>query len=199
MQKSIKLSKYASLMGIHYQTALNHFHAGLIVGAYQDGKTKTIYVPNPDYVERSPALSERTCVYCRVSNHDRRKELDYQVQRCLEFCAANGYKVDGVYKEVASGMNDGRVQLWRMLSSNPTRIIIENKDRLTRFGFEYISRLYADKGEIIVMNPNIDDEHDLIKDMISIVTSFCCRLYGLRRAKNKMERLEKILKENNEE
>ena len=53
--------------------------------------------------------------------------------------------------------------------------------------------------EIIVMNPNIDDEHDLIKDMIAIVTSFCCRLYGMRRAKNKMERLEKILKENNEE
>ena len=186
-------------MGIHYQTALNHFHDGLISGAYQDEKTKTIYVPNPDYVDRSAELSERTVIYCRVSNHDRRKELEYQVQRCLDFCASNGYKVDAVYKEVASGMNDNRVQLWRMLSSNPTRIIVENKDRLTRFGFEYISRLYADKGEIIVMNPNIDDEHDLIKDMIAVVTSFCCRLYGMRRAKNKMERLEKILKENNEE
>lgn len=54
-------------------------------------------------------------------------------------------------------------------------------------------------GEIIVMNPNLDDEHDLIKDMISIVTSFCCRLYGMRRAKNKMNKLEKLLKETNEE
>jgi len=28
-----------------------------------------------------------------------------------------------------------------MIESNPTLIVIENKDRLTRFGFEYIKRI----------------------------------------------------------
>lgn len=82
-----------------------------------------------------------------------------------------------------------------MMYSRPTRIVVENKDRLTRFGYEYISKLYAEHGEIVVMNPNDNDEHDLMQDMISIVTSFCCRLYGMRRAKNKVDKIKKALEE----
>lgn len=197
MKQRIKLSKYAKQLGCSYQSALKKFHKGLIPGAYQEESTGSIYVEDPD-VDPRKETPERTCIYCRVSNQSRRKELDYQVQRCLDFCAANGFKVDDIYKEVASGMNDSRNQFWRMMSSRPTRIVVENKDRLTRFGFEYIDKLYADRGEIIVMNPNDNDEHDLMQDMISIVTSFCCRLYGMRRAKNKLDKIKKALEEENQ-
>lgn len=91
-------------------------------------------------------------------------------------------------------MNENRKELWKMLDSEPTTIVVENKDRLTRFGFKYLENLLNRRGcTILVLNPAVSDEQDLIKDMISVVTSFCCRLYGLRRTKNKMDKIRKVL------
>jgi putative resolvase len=50
-------------------------------------------------------------IYCRVSNHSRKKEIEYQIERCEEYCRAKGYSITKVYKEIASGMNDNRKQL----------------------------------------------------------------------------------------
>lgn len=74
-----------------------------------------------------------------------------------------------------------------MLNSKPTTIVVENKDRLTRFGFKYIENLCG--GEIIVINPEDNNEKDLFRDLISVITSFCCRLYGLRRGSNRAKRI----------
>ena len=91
-------------------------------------------------------------------------------------------------------MNDKRTQLIKMLDSAPTMIIVENKDRLTRFGFHYLETLLRKLGcTVIVMNEAATDEQDLMKDLVSIITSFCCRLYGLRRSKNKVEQIQKVL------
>jgi putative resolvase len=91
-------------------------------------------------------------------------------------------------------MNDSRRELWRMLDSLPTKIIVENRDRLTRFGFAYLDRLLERQGcTIFVLNPGIDDTQDLLKDLTSVIYSFCARLYGLRRAKNKLESIKQCL------
>lgn len=149
----------------------------------------------PVEVDPLTTKTEKTVVYARVSNQNRRKEMDYQVNRICKFANERGYVVDAVFKEVASGMNDNRRQFWKMLESKPTRIIVENKDRLTRFGFNYIERLLGCQGcEIVVMNKAMEDETDLMQDLISIVTSFCCRLYGLRRGANKAKAIKKELK-----
>jgi len=67
-------------------------------------------------------------------------------------------------------------------------IIIENKDRLTRFGFNYISLFLSLKGKKIVIINHVDvDKQDLLNDMISIFYSFSARMYGLRKKKNKEE------------
>lgn len=120
--------------------------------------------------------------------------MEYQVDRIIKFAKAKGIVVDKVYKEVASGMNDNRKQLWKMLNSNPSKVIVENKDRLTRFGFSYLERLLEKQGcEIIVMNRDEEDEKDLMKDLVSVITSFCCRLYGLRKGINKTKEVKKII------
>ena len=140
-------------------------------------------------VNEKETKEQRIVIYCRVSNQSRKKELEYQVERCKQYCISKGYQVHQIYKEIASGMNDNRKEFWKMIESNPTLIIVENKDRLTRFGFEYIKRIGNMSGiGIEVMFPNENDEEDLMKDMISIVTSFCCRLYGLRRGQNKVNK-----------
>ena len=118
--------------------------------------------------------------------------MEYQVDRIQKFAEGKGHSIDKIYKEVASGMNDSRKQLWKMIESKPKIIFIENKDRLTRFGYEYLCRLLKNQGtEIICVNLNETEEDDLMKDMISIITSFCCRLYGQRREKTKVTNLKR--------
>ena len=193
MQKIIKLSKYAEMMGVSYVTAFRWFKNKKIEGAFQlDSSSIFIKLPEED----KPNVPQSISVYCRVSNQSRKNEMEYQVDRCVKFCNERGLKVDTIFKEIASGMNDKRKKFWEMLDKKPTIIVVENKDRLTRFGFNYLEKLLKNQGcEIIVMNPNKDDEQDLIRDLVSVITSFCCRLYGLRRMKNKVDRIKTILYE----
>lgn len=64
---------------------------------------------------------------------------------------------------------------------------MEHKDRLTRFGFNYIKLLLNDC-EIVVVN-KCETDQDLFKDFVSLVTSFCARIYGKRRTKRKTEQI----------
>jgi len=178
-------------MGVCYKTAHLWWKSGKLENAFKS-KTGGILVREIE----EDVHPERVVIYCRVSNQNRREEMQYQVNRCLDFCAAKGLSVSDTYYEVASGMNDNRVKLWKMLNSNPTTIVIENKDRLTRFGFKYLENLLNKQGcKIIVMNDNDNDEQDLMKDMVAIITSFCCRLYGLRRIKNKIDKIKQLVTE----
>jgi predicted site-specific integrase-resolvase len=74
-----------------------------------------------------------------------------------------------------------------LLDKSINRIVVEHADRLTRFGLNYIIKLYP--GEIVIINEVIEDEQDLMQDFVSLVTSFCARLYGKRRSKRKTEQL----------
>lgn len=186
----MKLSKWAKLQGVHYGTALRWFHQGKISGARQldtgtvlvDASTETI----------SQNKDTKAFIYCRVSTNERKDTLVGQEERCRQFCAASGIVVQKTFKEVASGMNDNRQQLMKMLAENPTMIVVENKDRLTRFGFNYLKILLEKLGcRIIVLNESGSDKEDLLRDLTSIMTSFCGRIYGLRRAKNKLVNIKK--------
>jgi len=189
----MKLSIWAKKQGINYHTAYKWFHQGLIPNSIKL-PTGTILINEENNVKNKP---ENIVTYARVSNHSRKNELEYQVDRIAQYCSSKGYRVNKQYKEIASGINDNRLQLWKMLDSNPTIIVVENKDRLTRFGFNYLQKLLEKQGcKVEVMNLDQEDETDLIKDLVSIITSFCCRLYGIRRAQNKIKKIKETLTEN---
>ncbi len=179
-----KLSDYAKEHGIHYKTAHVHFKKGLILGAYQL-PTGTIVIPD-NY--QKPKSTNRTSVYARVNSSQNKKNLESQALRVSQFCSANGWIVSQVIKECASGLNDKRPKLMKLLlDKSINRIVVEHSDRLTRFGFNYLNNLYH--GEIVIINEVIEDEQDLMQDFVSLVTSFCARLYGKRRSKRKTEKL----------
>jgi putative resolvase len=189
----MKLSNWAKQQGISYLTAFRWWQADKLPIKAQQMPSGTILV----FPETPDNVKENIVIYCRVSNQSRKTELEYQVKRCEDFCIANGWAITKTYKEVASGMNDNRKQFWKMLETKPTKIVIENKDRLTRFGFNYLDRLLKNIScEIVVINTSDTDEQDLLKDLVAVITSFCCRLYGLRRAQNKTNKIKKILKQN---
>lgn len=188
----MKLPEYAKRIGVTRFTAHKWFHEGKIPGAYQL-PSGLIYVPDSIFGTEKPKPKGLTVVYARVSSSEQRKtNLETQAERLTQFVIANGWVVDKVIKEVGSGLNDDRKKLTDLLRSDVKidRIIVEHKDRLTRFGFNYL-QILADKlgFEIIVVNPTMTDNEDLMQDFASIITSFCARLYSRRRAKRQTEKI----------
>jgi predicted site-specific integrase-resolvase len=109
--------------------------------------------------------------------------------RLVAYCAARGYQVAKVVKEVGSGINDARPKLLALLADQGIAlIVVERKDRLTRFGFRYLDTLLKTQGRAIeIVNQAENGTEDLWADLTAIVYSFCARLYGQRRAKRQTE------------
>lgn len=192
----MKLSVYARQLGISYRTALRWFKAGRIAGYQAD--TGTIIVTEPEAGKQASVAGQKVAVYARVSSAENKPNLESQAGRVLDYCAAKGWQVSQVVKEVGSGVNDSRPKLLKLLTDPAVTVIaVEHKDRLTRFGFYYIENLLAMQGRRIeVINLVDNGKEDLMQDFVSIITSFCARLYGQRRSGRKTERLIAELRDN---
>lgn len=193
--KYIKVSQYAKIMGLHPLTINRQFHQGLIDG-YQDERTKTIYLINPEWKERqnkSNQTSNRVILYARVSSTTNQKSLDGQIDRMRNYAAAKGYQIVNEVKEIASGINEQRPKFTKILKRHDYDILLsERQDRLTRFGFNYIQTLLNNQGiKVEVINESNDQKQEMMDDFISIVTSFWHRLYG----KNRKKKLNQIIED----
>ena len=194
----IKLSTWAKRNNVCYRTAWRWVNEGKFPQKTFITESGSIFVID-DGQPNSEETDNGTAVYCRVSTHERKNDLARQVERCKEFALAKGWNITKIGKEIASGMNDKRPELWKVIEAKPSRILVENKDRLTRFGFNYLQRLLKNQGtEIVVINEAEEDREDLIKDLCSVIYSFCARLYGMRRAANKARRIREEIKSEEE-
>jgi predicted site-specific integrase-resolvase len=187
----MKLSQWAKSKGIGYRAAWNHFKQGLIPGAYKLG-TGIIIVPDSDHIT---GKQEHVVCYARVSSSQNKDNLISQSKRLNDFCAAKGWVVSESIQEIGSGLNDSRKKILKIFSDKKaTKIIVEHKDRLTRFGFNYIDSLCKSFDcQIVIINPALNDKEDLVQDFTSIITSFCAKVYGQRRAKRNTEKIIKQL------
>ena len=193
--KKMKLSEYAKLKGVCYRTAWNWFVSGKISNSEQMDNG-TIIVNSQIMTKRD----ENVVLYARVSTYAKKDDLNRQMERLRDFSDSKGYFVKKEFKEIASGMNDNRKMLNKILEEqNYKTIIVENKDRLTRFGFNYIQTLLKGQDrEVVVINESRTEEDDLMKDFISVITSFCCRLYGMRKGLKKAKNIKSQLNDANE-
>ena len=189
----MKLSEYARQNNITYRTAQRHWANGMIPG--KQLATGTIVVFEDDKKEIVKPKILQVATYARVSSSKNKYNLDTQQSRLINYANAKGYQTAFNIKEIGSGLNDSRPKLLELLSNKDIDIIlVEHKDRLTRFGFKYIETLMEQQGrKIEVINNLDDDKDDLIQDFISVITSFCARIYGQRRSKRSTEKLIKEL------
>src|SRR5947209_15830647 len=181
----MKLSDYAKQQGVRYETAWRWFRDGKIQG-HRVGK-HTILV---DEEQPSSSLQpERVAIYARVSSAENKPNLDSQAERLLAYCSAKGYQVSKVVKEIGSGVNEARPKLLHLLEDESTTVIVvEHKERLSRFGVRYIETLLRVQGRRLeIVNESENDKEDLLADLTAILYSFCARMYGLHRAKRKTE------------
>ena len=170
----MKLSDYAKKVGVSYRTAYRWFKADKIRGYQMD--TGTIVITEED----EQRLQQKIAVYTRVSSAENRPNLSTQAERLIAYCAAKGWQIHTVVKEVGSGVNDNRKKFLKLLADPTiTIIVVEHKDRATCFGFRYLEtllelqgrrievRMFSDRLEIIspgglpgyITLDNIVDEH----------------------------------------
>jgi predicted site-specific integrase-resolvase len=189
----MKLSDYAKKLGVSYKTAWRMWKRGEIKATQLP--TGTIIVTTEE------VLPQGVAIYTRVSSAENKSNLDSQAERLKAYCIAKGYQIKYIVKEVGSGVNDNRKKLIELLLKDDYSLIIcEHKDRLTRVGFNYLKVLLNKQGkDIEVVNLAEERKDDLRQDFVAIMTSFCARLYSIRRRTRKTECLIQCLKENKNE
>lgn len=186
----MRLSAYAKQMGVSYKTAFRWWKAGKL-DAYQLD-TGTVIVREPDVPRTAPGVA----LYARVSSADQKEDLERQMQRLKDYAAAHGYQVTKTVSELASGLNDKRPKLMKLLTDPSVGIlVIEHRDRLTRFGFNYIEQLMQMQGRRVEVIFPSDTDNDLVDDFIAVITSMASRLYGRRTSKRRAEKIQQCVEQ----
>lgn len=188
----VKLSKYAEMTGVSVRTLWRRINDGSL--SVVRSSTGRVFVEINDDVA---PYKLNVCIYARVSSSENKDNLERQKERLISYCNAKGYKVSKIVTEIGSGLNDERKKLEKILLNRSINlIVVEHKDRLARFGLNYIQKLLElDNRKIEILNPQMNDEDDLMQDFVSIITSFVARLYGRRRSKRRTEQLIKSIKD----
>lgn len=179
----MKLSEYAKRNSVTYQTAYNWWKSGILNA--KQLPTGTIVVAD----DICTNVQKNSCVlYARVSTSEQKEHIERQMDRLRDFASAKGYKIINEFKEVASGLNENRKILNKILDSDDYEIlVVEHKDRLCRFGFAYIEKLLLNKKQKIeIIN---ESENDIIEDFVSIITCFCSKIYGRRGNTNRVKKI----------
>ena len=193
MDKLYSISKTADILGVSQKTLRvwdkqNKLIPVLTSGGHRRYKESDINA----FIGIDPISNDNKeiCViYARVSSQKRKMsgDLDRQSQRLSEYCAKHNLYVEHIIKDVGSGLNDKRIgfnQLTNLvITGKVNKVIIEHKDRLTRFQFNFIKKIFKTFGvDIIVIDDKdeISDIEELTRDMMSLLACFSVKYYGKR-------------------
>jgi len=190
----MKLSVWAKSQGISYLTAYRAWQKGALpVPAYQMAsgriivdleRTGPFYGTDANTKAPRENVSEGgVALYARVSGHGQKEDMDRQAERLRAHAESQGWAISRETREIGSGLNGHRPSLIKLLADPDVKtIVVEHRDRLARFGAEYIEAALAANGRRIVVLDETEQQDDLVHDMIDVLTSFCARIYGKRSA-----------------
>ena len=193
----MKLSQYAKQTGVTYKTAYRWFKAGTL-DAYQ---TATGLIIVRDKYDEKP-VTGRIALYARVSSIGQKEDGDRQLHRLKDYAAAKGYQVSKEVREIASGLNSmTSVRNARKLLAETSigTIVVENRDRLTRFGSHSIETLLEAQGRHLEMIFPGDTGEELVDDFVSVITSMAARIYGRRISKRRAEKMKQCVEQSMKE
>lgn len=168
------------------------------------GKLKVTLQPNgfydydDDSVYRLIGIENRDVVlYSRVSTSKQKDSLQTQIETLKAYAACNGFIINNVYSDVASGLSFDRKEFKHLLidiiNHKVKTVIITHKDRLTRVSFDIWKELFEYFNcNIIVINNDEDDDKGLFADIISLLHCFSMRMYSKRR-KKKLQLVKDVL------
>lgn len=145
-----------------------------------------------DFLGKKNRVSNDIVIYARVSNNSQKDDLKNQIEYLKNYSNSKGYCISEIISDIGSGLNYNRKN-WNLLLKNIltkkiSKVIISHKDRFIRFGFDWFFNFANMYGcEIEVVNNEITSpQEEMVKDLISIIHVFSCRIYGLRKYKNQI-------------
>jgi putative resolvase len=189
----IKLSKLAKDLGVTKVTLYNWKNEGKIQFIKQ-GNGNMNFVTVETYNELLGIKNDReekVVIYCRISSSENVNNLDIQKERLISYCNAKGYKVHKIITEIGSAIDDERPKLIKLLFDNEyTKIVVEHKDVLASFGFNYFDTfINVLNKEIEVVNNTISSNNELLSDLSNIISSYYYKLNGIKISKTKLNNI----------
>lgn len=191
-----KPKEVCQLLGVSLRTVQNMTQDGRLDVVWS--KTGRRYIPKQSLIEHLRSIGylveqdERMdVIYARVSTHKQkaRGDLQRQIEQIQSFAISKNPKNLKTITDVGSGLNDSRAGLLNLIKliqdDQVDRVFINYKDRLTRFGFNYIQAICEHhQTKIIIVSDEVMDKslsEELAEDIISIIHSFSGKMYGLRK------------------
>ena len=198
-----KPKDFAELLGVSVKTLQRWDRDGILKA--NRTPTDRRYYTYDQYLQFKGIQTENDIrdivIYARVSTRNQKDDLQNQVEFLKQFCNAKGIIVNQCVEDFGSGLNYNRKKwnklLDEVMANKIKTIVISNKDRFIRFGYDWFEK-FCEKFNtkiIIVNNETLSSNEELVQDIISILHVFSCRLYGLRKYKNQIKEDEEIAKE----
>lgn len=204
-QRYVSIGKAADLLGVHVDTLREWDAEGKLCPIKTPGNHRRYLLEDIESLcgkvtKKAKSDLIRVASYARVSSHEQKAkgDLERQAGRILSYCAEKGYHVVKSYEEVGSGMSDTRSklqQLFKLVADGKIdKVIVEHKDRLTRFNFNFLAQFFDSFGvEIEWVSEvlgNKSYEEELVEDMLTLMSSFSNKIYGKRSAENRKKKKE---------
>lgn len=209
MPRTYSTGEFAKEFGVHIQTVKKWCREGELDYTRTPGGKRRIPRRELLRLSGSEKPRDRVAIYARVSSHGQKKngDLERQAKHLKEYARSKGWGVENIYTDIGSGLNEDRHDLEQLMEDSQSesfgRILITYKDRLTRFGYKFLQKYFAQNGVMVEPVENEVDksaEEELVEDMIKLVASFSGKLYGMKSSKKKkvVKSVEREVKEKDE-
>ena len=190
----LKPKEVSRILNVTVNTLQRWDRENILIAKRTAGTNRRYYVEEDinSFLGKKNRISNNVVIYSRVSNANQKDDLKNQIEYLKNYSNSKGYIISKIISDIGSGLNYNRknwnILLSDIISKKISKVIISHKDRFVRFGFDWFSNLASKYGcEIeIVNNEMTSPQEEMVKDLISIIHVFSCRIYGLRKYKNKI-------------
>jgi len=205
-ERLLRPKEVCQRLGISYPTLARWVREGRIRAVRTAGGKYRIPESEVRRIAEGLPISKevRAVIYARVSSPEQKSDLEGQIQYLRQYCYSRGYRVVDVLSDIASGLRADRKGLLRLLEYVTNRqvdvVVVTYKDRLARFGLEYLEyflRQYGVRVEAVLGEEPKESRQELVEDLVEVVNSLAGKLYGVRsrRRKELVEGFKKLLEE----
>lgn len=183
-----KPKDFAKMINVSVKT-LQRWDNENTLKAYRNPKGRRYYTHEQylAFTEISSNINKKIIIYARVSTNNQKDDLDNQVEFLKNYANSKGLIINEIITDIDSGLNYNRKK-WNELITDCINqkiqtIIISNKDRFIRFGYDWFEQFLLNYGVniIVVNNDKLSPNEELIQDLISIIHVFSCKIHGLKK------------------
>jgi excisionase family DNA binding protein len=191
-ERYLTTREFAKLLGVSRVTVIKWIKSGRVVAYSVHGRWRIPY-SEVERLLKGVQRVRRVAIYARVSSNTQRDDLERQVESLKLWVSKSFPNAEYVVvTDVASGLKEDRRGLRELIEMARRReiqaVVVAYRDRLTRFGFEYLKTLFNTFGVdvyVAFQEEPKDYVQELVEDFVEIVTSFASRIYGKRSKKYK--------------